>query len=134
MSKLRCYFVCHPLHISLAINRCLTNCCVCDVANKNHLELRSNSPQWVYSYAPLVKPDGTPVDPPAAGAAGHAMKLHDQQVWVHAAGCLRPAVHHSLHYAAVYSVLLMLACFTRQLAVTQANTNSTEYTAAWRKE
>lgn len=51
-------------------------------ANKNHLELRSNSPQWVYSYAPLVKPDGTPVDPPAAGAAGHAMALHDQQVLI----------------------------------------------------
>jgi hypothetical protein len=49
-------------------------------ANKNHLELRSNSPQWVYSYAPLVKPDGTPVDPPAAGAAGYAMALHDRQV------------------------------------------------------
>jgi hypothetical protein len=49
-------------------------------ANKNHLELRSNSPQWIYSTAPLVKPDGTPVDPPAAGAAGYALALHDKQV------------------------------------------------------
>ncbi|WIA11894.1 hypothetical protein OEZ85_011978 [Tetradesmus obliquus] len=51
-------------------------------ANKNHLELRSNAPQWVYSYAPLVKPDGTPVDPPAAGAAGYALALHDRQVLI----------------------------------------------------
>lgn len=49
-------------------------------ANKNHLELRSNSPQWVYSTAPLVKPDGTPVDAPQAGAAGYAMALNDKQV------------------------------------------------------
>lgn len=48
--------------------------------NKNNLELRSNSPQWVYSYAPLVKPDGTPVDWPQAGAAGYAMALNDKQV------------------------------------------------------
>jgi hypothetical protein len=48
--------------------------------NKNHLELRSNSPQWVYSTAPLVKPDGTPVDHPQAGAAGYAMSLNDRQV------------------------------------------------------
>lgn len=49
-------------------------------ANKNNLELRSNSPQWVYSTAPLVKPDGTPVDGPQAGAAGYAMSLNDAQV------------------------------------------------------
>jgi hypothetical protein len=48
--------------------------------SKNHLELRSNSPQWVYSTAPLVKPDGTPVDHPQAGAAGYAMSLNDRQV------------------------------------------------------
>lgn len=51
-------------------------------ANKNNLELRSNSPQWVYSTAPLVKPDGTPVDKPQAGAAGYAMALNDKQVRV----------------------------------------------------
>lgn len=50
--------------------------------SKNHLELRSNSPQWVYSTAPLVKPDGTPVDHPQAGAAGYAMLLNDRQVCV----------------------------------------------------
>eukprot|EP00879_Flechtneria_rotunda_P000467 GHRR01000568.1.p1 GENE.GHRR01000568.1~~GHRR01000568.1.p1 ORF type:complete len:1094 (+),score=373.48 GHRR01000568.1:402-3284(+) len=51
-------------------------------AKKNHLELRSNSPQWVYSTAPLVKPDGTPVDAPAVGAAGYALALHDKQVLI----------------------------------------------------
>jgi len=48
--------------------------------NKNHLELRSNPPQWVYSTAPLTEPDGAPVPPPTPGAAGYALALHDRQV------------------------------------------------------
>ncbi|GBF95915.1 hypothetical protein Rsub_08038, partial [Raphidocelis subcapitata] len=46
----------------------------------NHLSLRSNPPEWVYSYAPLTLPDGTPAPPPTPGRAGYAMRLHDNQV------------------------------------------------------
>ncbi|KIY95455.1 hypothetical protein MNEG_12507, partial [Monoraphidium neglectum] len=47
--------------------------------NQNHLQLRANPPEWVYSYAPLTLPDGTPGAPPAPGKAGYAMRLHDNQ-------------------------------------------------------
>lgn len=51
-------------------------------ANGNHLQLRANPPEWVYSYAPLTLPDGAPAPLPAPGRAGYAMRLNDNQVWV----------------------------------------------------
>jgi len=50
---------------------------------KNDLYLGADSPQWVYSSAPLTLADGTPVAPPTPGAAGHALRLNDQQVLIH---------------------------------------------------
>ncbi|KAI8469316.1 MAG: concanavalin A-like lectin/glucanase domain-containing protein [Monoraphidium minutum] len=47
--------------------------------NQNHLQLRANPPVWVYSYAPLTGPDGSPAAPPTPGRAGYAMRLHDRQ-------------------------------------------------------
>ncbi|KAI8473932.1 MAG: concanavalin A-like lectin/glucanase [Monoraphidium minutum] len=49
-------------------------------ANNNHLQLRANPPVWVYSYAPLTSPDGTPAEPPSPGRSGYALRLHDRQV------------------------------------------------------
>jgi hypothetical protein len=46
----------------------------------NHLYLGADAPSWVYSTAPLAQPDGTPVQPPQPGSAGHALHLSDQQV------------------------------------------------------
>lgn len=46
----------------------------------NHLQLRSNPPEFVYSYAPLTTPQGAPVAAPQPGAGGYALALHDKQV------------------------------------------------------
>lgn len=48
-----------------------------------HLQLRSNPPQYVYSTAPLTASDGTPVAAPTPGAGGHSLALHDRQVLMH---------------------------------------------------
>ena len=49
---------------------------------RNDLFLGSKSPYWEYSTAPLETPDGRAVDLPQPGSAGHAVKIHDQQVGV----------------------------------------------------
>lgn len=49
----------------------------------NDLYLGGAAPSWVYSTAPLVAPDGAPVAGPTPGAAGHALRLSDQQVLIH---------------------------------------------------
>ncbi|GAX86406.1 hypothetical protein CEUSTIGMA_g13816.t1 [Chlamydomonas eustigma] len=46
----------------------------------NSLQLRSQSPQFVYSTAPLTLSDGRPVKSPAPGSAGYSLALNDQQV------------------------------------------------------
>jgi hypothetical protein len=48
--------------------------------NSNHLELRSDPPQFIYSTAPLTLPDGRPVKPPTPGAGGYSLALNDEQV------------------------------------------------------
>jgi len=79
-------------------------------ASKNNLELRSNSPQWVYSTAPLVKPDGTPVDHPQAGAAGYAMQLNDKQVGGRVGGLMFKCVDASLYVVAERNAETSCAC------------------------
>ena len=49
---------------------------------RNDLFLGSKSPYWEYSTAPLETRDGRAVDLPQPGSAGHAVKIHDQQVGV----------------------------------------------------
>ncbi len=48
----------------------------------NNLYYGTDVPLWVYSTAPLAKPDGSPVARPAPGDAGHALRLNDQQVLI----------------------------------------------------
>ena len=48
----------------------------------NNLYYGTDAPLWVYSTAPLAKPDGSPVARPAPGDAGHALRLNDQQVLI----------------------------------------------------
>jgi hypothetical protein len=46
----------------------------------NSLQLRSQSPQFIYSTAPLTLSDGRPVKLPTPGSAGYSLALNDQQV------------------------------------------------------
>lgn len=54
-----------------------------DDKHTNNLYFGSNSPLWVYSTAPLTHGNGSPLEPPQPGAAGHAMRLDDMQVLIH---------------------------------------------------
>lgn len=47
---------------------------------RNPLLLGADAPSFEYSTAPLAGPEGRPVAPPAAGSAGHALFVSDQQV------------------------------------------------------
>ncbi|MEW5305376.1 MAG: hypothetical protein WDW36_007919 [Sanguina aurantia] len=49
----------------------------------NHLQLRSNTPLYVYSTAPLTNSEGVLVPPPKPGAGGYSLALHDKQVLMH---------------------------------------------------
>jgi cysteine-rich repeat protein len=53
-----------------------------DDNHKNNLYFGADSPLWVYSDAPLANADGSPLEPPVPGEAGHALRLNDMQVLI----------------------------------------------------
>ncbi len=85
LSSLSCFSCFTPIHSNLQL--------LDSSPNGNHLEVRADPPQFVYSTAPLTLADGRPVRKAAPGSSGYSLALNDQQVGEEQLPCWHSITH-----------------------------------------